>query len=405
MPLNVALYSDALTSSRSGLGRHARELLHHLRGRDGAFRVRPVAAHATLPDAELAALARDHGLVRLPWPRKITAGLWSVLRRPQLEHWTPWADLVHCAELDYVVPTGRPLVVTVHDLGPLTHPEFFRSSHPTLLRRALRAALRRAEAILCVSHATAAAVESFARRPLGRRLAVIPEGVAEEFFQPTDGRVFERTGEFISTGTPFFLWAGSLNPRKNLPRVIAAFEAAARELPHHLVLVGEAGWDADETLRRAKASPLGARIHLPGRVSDAELRGLYQRAAGFVFVSLMEGFGLPVLEAMASGCPVIASKIPVLRETAGEAALLVEPTEVEAIAAAMRRLATDRALATELAARGRRRAAHFRWSDYAQAVGEVYRRVAAAHCPAAARPAAESEAALAPPMPRPASVS
>ena len=146
-------------------------------------------------------------------------------------------------------------------------------------------------------------------------------------------------------------------------------------VPHHLVLVGGVGWDADETLQRLNASMLRPRIHLPGRVSDDELRGLYQRASAFVYVSLMEGFGLPILEAMTCGCPVITSNCSSMPEVAGDAALLVMPEDTGEIAAALRRVATEPALATALAAQGRARAAEFRWENSARQVADIYRRV------------------------------
>src|SRR5439155_1438763 len=148
---------------------------------------------------------------------------------PPLEFWTPWADIVHSVELDYRVATGKPWVVTIHDIGPLTHPKFFRKSHPWLLKRALKSALERAAAIICVSRATAEAVEDYTKCRLGDRLTVIPEGVSEEFFaEPTDivGTLSHRRMPEAqscspvvqwsdSPSAPYFLWAGSVNPRKD----------------------------------------------------------------------------------------------------------------------------------------------------------------------------------------------
>jgi glycosyltransferase involved in cell wall biosynthesis len=206
-------------------------------------------------------------------------------------------------------------------------------------------------------------------------VVVIPEGVAEDFFEPVGDEVFQRTAGFIRQGAPYFLWSGSLNPRKNLPRVVDAFERIANDVPHHLILCGGLGWDSEETLRRVKASAVARRIHLPGRVDEDELRGLYQRASAFVFASLMEGFGLPILEAMASGCPVITSNCSAMPEVAGDAAFLVDPEIVTDIADAMRCLATDTVFARHLASKGRARAVEFRWDTCAAAVAEVYRRV------------------------------
>lgn len=370
MPLNVAYYSDAMTTGgRYGLGRYAWELFRELGKLDAQIAVRPVSAHASISPAEVAAMRDKHGYVPLPWGRRATASLWSAFGAPAVERWAPWAEVVHSVELDYRVATRKPLVVTIHDIGPLTHPHYFTAAHPWLLRTALRSAVRRAAAIICVSQATADAVREYVKCDVADRMVIIPEGVSEEFF------ALDEVGSAAThpaTGAPYFLWTGSINPRKNVDRVVRAFEEIAARLPHHLVLCGGSGWDASESVRRARRSPVAKRIHLPGRVSDERLRELYRGATAFVFASLLEGFGLPILEAMASGCPVITSNISSMPEVAGGAALLVDPLNVAELANAMERIASDAPLARELVVGGRARAAQFRWRDCAARVANVY---------------------------------
>jgi len=389
MPLEVAFYSDALTRGQYGLGRYARDLLRALGEVSPAINVHPVSAHlsgASSPSPAIGTVA-EHDCVRLPYRRKITAGLWSTIRWPRLERWTPWADVVHCVELDYPIATRKPLVVTIHDIGPLTHPEFFRTSHPWLLKAALKSTFDHAAAIICVSRATANSVEDYMNCSLGERLAIVPEGVSETFGLAVELHQMQATHDFAETGTPFFLWAGSVNPRKNLTRVIQAFEAVARDIPHHLVLAGGLGWDSNDVLRAIQNSVVAKRIHLPGRISEEELRGLYQRAAGFLYVSVMEGFGLPILEAMASGCPVITSNVSSMPEVAGDASLLVDPHQVQEIAVAMRELAFDSELAKRLSNLGRSRAQKFRWEHCAASIAGIYQKasssssLAAGVCP------------------------
>lgn len=378
MSIKVAYYSDALTAGKPyGLGRYASELFRELQAFRPEIQARPVSAHIGLNRADLSAMQRDYGHVSLRHGRKVAASVWAALPVPTLEYWTPWADVVHCVELDYPVATRKPLVVTIHDIGPLTRPEYFRSAHPWLLKLALKSVISRAAALVCVSQATADEVQNYAGRSLGDRLSVIPEGVSDEFFEPIGEECFEATAAFIGRGEPYFLWAGSLNPRKNLDRVVAAFESVAGTIPHHLVLAGGLGWDAKTALQRIARSPVASRIHLPGRVSDRELRGLYQRASAFVYVSLMEGFGLPILEAMAGGCPVITSNISSMPEVAGGAARLCNPFEAEDIADAMRWIAEKPDAAAALASAGLRRAREFRWSTCAAKMAAVYEQVAA----------------------------
>lgn len=370
MSLNVAYYSDSLTTERQyGLSRYAWELLRELRKLEPQYHVRPVSAHVCVDAGKVAAMRNSLGYVPLPGGRKRTALLWSTLGAPAIENWTPWADVVHSVEPSYPVATRKPLVVTVHDLGPITHPHYFRNSRPWLLKRALAAAASRAAAIICVSQSTADALKEHLRSDLGDRLRVVAEGVSDEFFEPQPADAAGAT----PGGEPYFLWSGSFSPRKNVGRVVEAFERIASQLPHHLVLCGGAGWDAQETLARIRSSPFASRIHLPGRVDDAKLRAYYAKADAYVFVSLMEGFGLPVLEAMASGCPVIASNLSSLPEVAGNAACLVDPLDVEAIAHAMNEVGSSPERRQALAARGRRRADQFRWSACAQSVAAIYR--------------------------------
>ena len=376
MPLEVAFYSDSLTTERQyGLSRYAWELLRELRKLSPELDARPVSAHVCVDAQRLAHLRASLGYVPLPWGRKVTAALWSTVRTPALETWTPWADVVHSVEPGYPIATRKPLVVTVHDIGPLTHPHYFRNARPTLLKMALAAAADRAAAIICVSQMTADAVQEFLRRDLGDRLRVVAEGVSEEFFEAAE---HEESFGGLPGGQPFFLWSGSFSPRKNVVRVVEAFEQIAPRLPHGLVLCGGAGWDSSEILARIHTSRFADRIHLPGRVSDAQLRAYYRKASAYVFVSLMEGFGLPVLEAMASGCPVVTSNVSSLPEVAGNAARLVDPLNTEEIAQAMSDISSDATLSSRLSLLGRTRAGRFRWNSCAAAVAGIYREAHAA---------------------------
>jgi len=234
-------------------------------------------------------------------------------------------------------------------------------------------------------------VEDYTKSGFGDRLSIIPEGVSEEFFRAGNRRACGTPSaktvlphhsippllhHSLPPDVPYFLWAGSLNPRKNLPRVVEAFEKITEAIPHHLVLSGGLGWDSHEALRRIQNSPAHRRIHLLGHVGDDELRSLYQGATAFVYVSLMEGFGLPILEAMACGCPVITSNLSSMPEVAGDAAFLVDPLDTDDIGAAMHCLATDLTFAKHLSNRGRARAEEFHWEACAWAVAKVYRQVA-----------------------------
>lgn len=370
--MQILYHSDALASpAQFGLARYARELYAAIEQNRPALALEPFSSR-TAPGAGFAS-GGGYREVRHPgWPHRTLVLFWTMLNSPRIERFLPKADIVHTLELDYPVATARPWVVTVHDVGPLTNPEYFSKSRRWLRQRGLEQAARRADIVIAVSSATADAVEGLVGNGIAGRIQVVPEAVSGQFFEPAASTALANVPDLPPAAEPYFMWAGSMNPRKNLANVLAAFERIADSVPHRLVLVGGLAWDSDETLKRLASSPVAHRVHRPGFVSDPALRALYQGADAFVYVSLLEGFGLPILEAMASGCPVITSDCSSMPEVAGEAAVLVDPKSVDAIADAMLALATDEELASRLRRSGRDRAAGFRWPRVAGTVCDAY---------------------------------
>ncbi|MEL6614648.1 MAG: glycosyltransferase family 1 protein [Bacteroidota bacterium] len=365
--MRILYASDALAKRRRfGLGRYAEELAEALGAVAPEAEVIPVAARAEGEAPEEVTV--------LPGGRKVLAGAWSAVGLPPVEWIAPGFDVLHNVEMAYPIATRKPEVVTIHDLGPLTHPEWFSQSRPRLKRAAVARAARHADAVICVSQATADAYVGIVGEAAGARVHVIHEGVGDFFFETPEADALAGLDDLPPEDTPFFLWMGSkLNPRKNLDRIVEGFERASGEIPHHLVLAGAVGWDAEAVLEQIRRSPVADRIHRPGFVTDAQLRALYRRATGFLYVSRLEGFGLPILEAMASGGAVVTSSVSSMPEVAGDAALLVDPLDVDAIAGAAVRLATDVDLRADLVSRGAERARTFDWATCARAVADVYR--------------------------------
>jgi glycosyltransferase involved in cell wall biosynthesis len=286
-------------------------------------------------------------------------------------------DIFHAT--DYWIPklAGVPVVATLHDAIPLSHPEWGRPNHRAFKNIIMRAAARWADAIITVSAAMVpAVVEQFRVAP--ERVTVIHNGVDDEWFQrilpETRGTILARHG--LAPG--YFLTVGTLQPRKNLARLLAAHRAlpAAMRREHRLVIVGGMGWGMDDLLPAIRAAQASGEVLWLDYVSDAELRAIFQSAHALVFPSLFEGFGMPVVEAFASGVPVLTSSVSALPEIAGDAAILVDPRDVEAIRDAMLRLAGDSALCARLAAAGAIRARQFSWQTCAEQVVAVYRQVA-----------------------------
>ena len=265
--------------------------------------------------------------------------------------------------------TGVPTAPVVFDLVPFVEGARAQSRSALIERATIRPALRRAAVLPCISQATR---DDLLRRfpvAAGKTVA-IPLAADGAFAAAKAGDVPARHG----LDRPYLLAVGTLEPRKNLERLVAAWNrlpASLRER-HALALVGPRGWDDEPILRAAAAS--GAR--LLGRVSDSDLAALYAGCAAFAYPSLYEGFGLPVLEAMSAGAPVVTSNVSSLPEVAGDAAMLVDPRDEVAIAAALERLLTDPVLAAELRARGRRRAVAFSWERCARETRDLLYRVA-----------------------------
>jgi glycosyltransferase involved in cell wall biosynthesis len=275
---------------------------------------------------------------------------------------------------NFVVPRRhlaavRSLVPTVHDLAFLRLPDTVQRETLDNLREHLPRVLHAADALIAVSGATADDLEALAG-VTRRRIHVIHEGV-DPAFAAGDAAVPDRLP------SRYLLFVSTLEPRKNVLNLLAAFALAAAEgYPGDLVLVGRWGWRTEAVQEALARSPVRGRIHHLDYLDRPVLASVMRHAEALLFPSLLEGFGLPVVEAMACGIPVIVSRATSLPEVAGDAALYVDPSSPADIAAAVRRLAGDPMLAASLAAAGRMRAARFSWDETARASAAVLRRAA-----------------------------
>jgi glycosyltransferase involved in cell wall biosynthesis len=305
----------------------------------------------------------------LALPRIVLYESWHYLRRPQLERATGPIDVIHATGMVMPPPT-RPVVLTVHDLSYLDYPELFSRQGLRFFRRALDLALRDASLVLCSSLATlercrAAGFED-------DRLRHVPLGVRATRATPDD---VARVRDAYALPERFVLWTGTVEPRKNLARLIRAF--ALLESDADLVLVGPRGWNEDlEDRLEGLPTETRARIRLLGWVPREDLEALYAAATVMCFPSLLEGFGFPVVEAMAQGTPVVTSIGTSTEELAAGAGILVEPTDVDAIAEAMSRVIDDSALADRMRSDGLERAGHYTWETTAALVNDAYAAVA-----------------------------
>jgi glycosyltransferase involved in cell wall biosynthesis len=271
-----------------------------------------------------------------------------------------------------------PVVVTVHDLSFEHLPETFKRRSWMQLRLTVRRTVRRAAHVIAPSEFTRRdLVETYRLDP--ERVTAIPLAASTRFEPVEDAYEIERVRHLYGLEGEYILSVGSIQPRKNLARLVRAYAGLRRErgrsnLPK-LALVGKQAWLYGETLKMIEEEGVRDSVVLTGYVSEGDLPALYTGALCFAYPSYFEGFGLPPLEAMRCGAPVLTGNQTSLPEVVGDAGLLVDPFDIDALARALARLIDDAALRAELRSRGLRRARAFDWRDTARMTLQVYRRV------------------------------
>lgn len=362
----VGLEATVLREPLSGVGHYIARLIESLgngAGRGSVERLL-ILSNRTL------AVPRSERIETFDSPPIRLRPLWMQFVLPRILHRTR-PDLVHFT--NYVVPLGLdlPFVTTFHDMSLSLLPRCHTVKKRLLTARLLPFAARNARLILTPSEST--------RRDVLRllpvepaRVRVIPEAAASFFRPVTSGR--ERLDRVYGVRPPYLLYVGTIEPRKNLARALRAFSRIA---PSHaalrFVMVGPLGWKYAEILREMERPELAGRVSRLGYVPEEDLPAFYSHATAFVYPSLYEGFGLPIVESMACGTPVLTSNGSSMAEIGEGAALLVDPLDEAAIASALDRLVADPALRDELRARGLLRAAEYSWERTGRETVAAYR--------------------------------
>lgn len=375
-------YTAAIHQS-AGIGRLTRELVRALLKLESAHRFTLFVMGRPGPEVPLSNLLRTRDL-----PLRVTRlsdrwlyRLWFRLRLPLAVQWLSGScDLYHAT--DFVLPPlwrGTKSVLTVHDLSFERDPD---SAPPRLLpflKRVVPDSVRRATHIIADSHATARdLVDLYGVPP--EKITVIHSGVDARFSPPRDTLLDRRRTEYVlqryRLRPPFVLTVGTLQRRKNHARLVEAFaHIAARDPNVSLVIAGGKGWLYDDVHQTIARLGLQARVHFTGFVEDADLPYVYRLAAVFAFPSLYEGFGLPPLEAMACGVPVVTSNTSSLPEVVGDAGLMVDPKDVRALAAALEQALFDESWRRQSIERGLARARQFSWERAAQQLLATYEQI------------------------------
>lgn len=385
--MRIGIDYTAAVRQGAGIGRYARNLVRALADLDDRSEYTLFVAGGWGEGDGLGPWPANFRIRSVPLSDRWLQILWQRLRLPvPIQTVTGPLDLFHSP--DFVLPptAGTPAVLTVHDLSFLRVPECYVPAFRRYLETAVSRAVARAERILADSEST--------RRDLIALMDVDPDRViriypgVESRFQPIlDPETLSRTRQRYHLPDRFILGLGTLQPRKNYSGLLEAFhqllntatddtsQAAIDDSELHLVIVGGKGWLYDDFLRQMHEAGLEGRVHLTGFVQDVDLPAIYNLALAFAFPTWYEGFGLPVLEAMACGTPVVAADNSSLPEVVGRAGLLVDAADPQAMASALARLLSDGDLRGNLVAAGLEQAKQFRWDTAARMLLGVYERL------------------------------
>ena len=364
--INAHLLSGRAGYRSAGVHQYIYHLLRHLGQADDRLRYTVLLGEGVLPpDSALTSLqsrwSTSRAAVRVAWEQLVQP--W-VLRRIG-------ADLVHGPVFVGPLLAHCPVIVTIHDLSFIRCPDLSRPANRMYRTVLTRLSAQRARRLIAVSAHAAAESTRLLRVPR-ERVDVIYHGV-DPVFRPLPADKIAAFRRDRGLPERFVLFVGTLEPRKNLVRLVEAF-ARIRDGRVRLVLAGGKGWLYDDLFAKVEALGLDEEVVFPGYVMNDELSLWYNAATVFSYPSVYEGFGLPVLEAQACGTPVLTSNTSSLPEAAGDGALMVDPYDVEELAAGLDRLLTDEPLRHELRERGLAHARQFSWSHTARETARVYRR-------------------------------
>jgi glycosyltransferase involved in cell wall biosynthesis len=368
--MRIGIDGLPLTEMLTGIGHYTNELARHLASQATEDRVEVISPRAYISSLDSdGKLPKNLEFIRSrtsPWNRRWwSIGLPRRLRRRSV-------DVFHGTNFEVPLQNVCPGVITIHDLSMLLHAS---TQERKLVRRAqLRVPLmaRAANMVITPTESVRQEVHEHLQIPL-ERIVAVPEA-ARDCFRPAAETEAREIRERLGINQEFLLYVGTIEPRKNLDTLREAFEEVrrVRREPLQLVLAGRKGWLVDELLKSLERSPEGRQIVLTGYLSDRELSGLYSSCKAFVYPSLYEGFGLPPLEAMACGAPVVVSRISSLIEVTGKAARSFPANKPGELTAVLLELLASDQVRQELSRAGLERASHFSWAKTARETRSVY---------------------------------
>lgn len=375
----IGIDVTAAVTQGGGIGRYTRELVQALAAIDDRETYHlfygKMPAHPPVPHP-LPQKTNFH-LHPAPLNERWLYRLWYRLQLPLPIQWfTGELDLFHSP--DFVLPPVRgsiPTLLTVHDLSFVHHPETFTPKLVNYLNRVVPASIQRATHILADSQSTKRDLIQLWQIP-EQKITVLYSGVSPHFQPITENKYIRALRSKYNLGDqPYLLSVGTVQPRKNYQMLIRAFQPIAQKWHHNLVIAGSKGWLSDQIWAEVAAQGLEERVKLIGFVTDAEMPALYTAASLFLFPSLYEGFGFPLLEAMACGVPIITANSSSLPEVAGEATLQLSPHDQQSWTTSIHQLLQDKARRTKMVADGFRQVRQFSWQKAARQLLALYQTI------------------------------
>ncbi|MFQ5855134.1 MAG: glycosyltransferase family 4 protein [Anaerolineae bacterium] len=371
----MAIYVDvsATVHSRAGLGRYAESLAHALaRQASGRFALFHNRAAGPWALTSLASLPRRSvPLGYKPWRMAVWLGQ---LAGVGFDWLLPDGELYHATEHLLMPLRSVPTVLTVHDLIFKLFPQHHKRLNYWFLNAAMPLFVRRADAIITISESSKRDLIQHYGTP-AEKIAVVYEAAAPRF-QPASAYTVAQVRREYDLPDRFLLTVGTIEPRKNLSRLLEALVRLRQDDPHlHLVVVGKRGWLYQDFFRRIETLEMQDVVHFPGYVLDADLSAIYSAAMAVVMASVYEGFGLPVLEALACGTPVVSSHVSSLPEIGGDAACYFDPMNVDDMTATLGQVLADEEMRAEMREAGLEQAAKFSWARAARETMAVYEQV------------------------------